>query len=356
MKALVFQGPRNIVYDDFRDPEIKLDDDVIVGVKACSICGSDLHLYHGDKIGPFDYSQPVEHFCVGHETIGEVVEVGKDVSSHKVGDPVMISPGIGCGYCSACLAGQVAYCHNHSFDTGGAFGTHPNLQGGQADYLRVPHADVFARRIPDGVSEDQALLLTDALSTGYFGARRAGVSDGDIALVIGLGPVGLMAVESCFALGAKVVYAIDPVAFRRAHAKNLGAIALEPAEALSRIKEDTAGLGVDCVVEAVGHKETIAQALKIVRPGGRVAVLGIVQGDGQVSARYIQLKGVQFFAGNASVVDTWDELIDLIQKEKIKAGGMFSHQFDLADGAQAYETFDDKSQDCLKLKITVGSN
>lgn len=355
MKALVFHGAGKIVHEDFPDPEIKADNDIIVGVKACSICGSDLHLYHGDKIGPFDYSQPMKHFCVGHETIGEVVEVGKGVKSHKVGDPVMISPGMGCGHCPACLAGQVAYCHNHSFETGGAFGTHPGLNGGQADYLRVPHGDVFARRIPDGVTDDQALLLTDALSTGYFGASRARVTDGDVAVVIGLGPVGLMAVESCFALGAKTVFAIDPTAARRAHAQSLGAVALEPAEASARIREATAGVGADCVIEAVGHKETISQALKMVRPGGRVAVLGIVQGDGQVSARYIQLKGVQFFAGSASVVDTWDELIKLIQSGKIQADGMFSHHYSLSEGAQAYEMFDSRGADCLKMKIEVGS-
>lgn len=355
MKALVFQGPGKIVHEDFPDPEIRAENDIIVGVKACSICGSDLHVYHGDKIGPFDYSQPMDHFCVGHETIGEVVEVGKGVKSHKVGDPVMISPGMGCGYCPACLAGQVAYCHNHSFETGGAFGTHPGLNGGQADYLRVANGDVFARRIPDGVSEDQALLLTDALSTGYFGARRAGISNGDVAVVLGLGPVGLMAVESCFALGAKTVFAIDPMAGRRAHAQKLGAVPLEPEEASRSIREATAGVGADCVVEAVGHKATIAQALKIVRPGGRVSVLGIVQGDGQVSARYIQLKGIQFFAGSASVIDTWDEIINLIQIGKIKADGMFSHHFNLSDGAEAYELFNARSADCLKLKIDVRS-
>lgn len=353
MKALVFHGAGNIVFEDYPDPKLEQADDIIVGVKACSICGSDLHLYHGDKIGPFDYSEPMECFCVGHETIGEVVEVGGDVKSHRVGDPVMISPGMGCGRCAPCRAGQVAFCRNPSMETGGAFGTHPGLDGGQAEYLRVPHGDLFARRIPDGMSDDQALLLTDALSTGYFGARRAGVTNGDVAVVVGLGPVGLMAVESCFALGAKVVFGIDPVGVRRSFAQSLGATAIEPTEALKYIKEATAGLGADCVVEAVGHSETISQALKIVRPGGRVSVLGIVQGDGQVSARYIQMKGVQFFAGTASVVDTWNDLIELIQHGKIRAEGLFSHHFELAEGAQAYELFNARGEDCLKLKIDV---
>lgn len=353
MKALVFHGAGKIVHEDYPEPQVKKAGDIIIGVKACSICGSDLHLYKGDKIGPFDYSQPTVHFCVGHETIGEVVEVGKGVKSHSVGDQVMISPGIGCGHCPACLSGQLVYCHNQSFNDAGAFGTHPRLDGGQAEFLRVPHGDLFARRVPEGVTEDQALLLTDALSTGYFGARKAGVSDGDVAVVIGLGPVGLMAVESCFALGAKAVYAIDPVEVRRLRAQELGALALDPAQALSVVKEATAGVGADCVVEAVGYEATISQALKIVRPGGRVSVLGIVQGDGQVSARYIQLKGVRFFAGTASVVDTWGELIDFIQNGKIGASDMFSHHFSLADGAQAYELFSSRSADCLKLKITV---
>lgn len=354
MKALVFHGPGEIIHEEYPDPVIEQGSDMIIAVKACSICGSDLHLYHGDKIGPFDYSQPMAHFCVGHEAIGEVVEIGSRVRSHRVGDPVMISPGVGCGHCNACLAGQLAYCQNPDLRTGGAFGTHPGLDGGQAEYLRVPNADLFARSIPHDVNDDQALLLTDALSTGYFGARRAGVKAGDAASVIGLGPVGLMAVESCFALGAETVYAIDPMQARRDHARRLGATALAPEEALAHIKENTAGLGADCVIEAVGHPGTISQALKIVRLGGRVSVLGIVQGDGLISARHIQMKGIQFFAGNATVVDTWDELIELIQTKKIAADGLFSHSFELSEGARAYETLDSSGSDCLKLKITVG--
>lgn len=349
MKALVFKGSRNIVYDSFPDPILEAASDILIAVKACSICGSDLHIYHGDRIGPHDYSKAMPAFCVGHETIGEVLEVGAAVKQHRVGDRVMVSPGVGCGQCPPCLRGQIAHCHQPRM--AGAFGTHRGLNGGQADYFRVPHADLIARTIPDGVSNDQALLLTDALSTAYFGVKGAQLAPGEIAVVIGLGPVGLMAVESCCALGAERVYGIDPVAHRRDLAQALGAISLSPDEAMPIIKQQTQGLGADCVIEAVGLEATISQAFKLVRVGGRVSVLGIAQQGAVLPMAYVQMKNISLFTGVASVVNTWSELIPLLQQGRIKAGNMFSHRYSLADGAQAYAKFDARGDDTLKMMM-----
>jgi len=351
MKALVFTGTGKIVYEDFPDPKLADARDMIIAVNACSICGSDLHIYHGDRIGPFDYSKPMEHFCVGHEAIGEVVEVGAAVRRHKLGDRVMVSPGVGCGECPACLRGQASLCHKPA--TAVAYGTSSRLQGSQAQYFRVRFADITATRIPEGISDEQALLLTDALSTAYFGAKGAQVSAGDVAVVIGLGPVGLMAVESCYAMGAERVYAIDPVAFRRDMATRVGAISLSPEQAVATVKQETQGLGADVVIEAVGLDATLKQAVKIARNGGRIFVLGIVQGGADLPLAHLQMKNLRLFSGTASVVDNWPELIALVQHGKIKGKGLFTHRYALAQGAEAYATFNARAENALKMMIEV---
>lgn len=349
MKALVFNGPQNIVYEDFPEPKIEENGDIIIAVQACSICGSDLHIYHGGQLGPHNFQEARERFCVGHETIGEVVEVGAGVKNYKVGDRVMVAPGTGCGKCAACLNGQIELCVQAKAGPM-AYGMSAKLNGGQAQYMRVPLADLFAQKIPDGVNDEQAVLLVDALATGYSGVKHTQLKQGETVAVIGLGPVGLMAVESCMALGAEQVFAIDPVTARREKAKSLGAIALSPEEANEIIMQKTS-IGVDCVVEAVGHEKTINQALVLSRSGGRVSVMGMMQGDFLIPAPLIQGKGIQFYAGIASTIAHWPILGSWLQEGKIKGEGMFSHCFSLADGAEAYAKLDAREDDCLKIMI-----
>ena len=354
MKALVFNGPRKIRYESFDDPTIRDERNLIIKVKRCSICGSDLHMYHGDRIAKTDYSQPIERFCTGHETIGEVLEVGSAVRRHKVGDKVLVAGSAGCGICRRCLAGQFNLCE--SYRSGGhssiAYGIRPVLNGGHAEYLEVINADLGATGIPEGITDQQALLLTDALATGYYGVKMSGVSPGDTVAVIGQGPVGRLAAEAAVAIGASTVYAIDPQENRRNMASAFGATPLHPDEAVQTVYEETRGLGVDSVIEAVGVGPTLSQAVKLARIGGRLSILGILQADTNMPLHIIQAKSLVVHMGIAGVVDSWPELIPLLQTGRIRGEGVFTHSFDLAEGEEAYRMFDAREDGVMKVLLT----
>lgn len=347
---MVFHGPRDVRYDDVPEPTPRSGRDLVVKVTMCSICGSDLHVYRGKKLGPVDYATTPMRFCVGHEGIGEVVEVGKDVSRHRVGDRILMAGGVGCGRCAHCLRGEFSLC-----DSGAVlpYGFSPMLQGFQAEYALVRHADLSALRIPDGVTDEQALLLTDSLATGFLGARKAGVRAGSTVAVIGLGPIGRTAVESAFALGAERVFAVDPSGFRRGLAERVGATPCAPEEAKERILEATQGVGVDCVVEAVGKEETIRQSIRLARRGGQVAILGLIERGMPVLLAEAQLKSLTLFAGVAGVADSWPELVPRLQDGSIRADGLFTHRFSLAEGAEAFALFDGGQDTVLKVAIHV---
>lgn len=353
MKALVFNGPKDLRYESFDDPKISQDRNLIIQVKKCSICGSDLHMYHGDRIGPFDYSKPMDHFCTGHETIGEVVEVGKGVTTHKVGDRILVAGGSGCGTCKHCRRGEINLCEGNTRGQGStAYGISPALNGGHAEYLEVPFADTGAAKIPDGVTDEQAILLTDALGTGYYGVKMANVKPGDSVAVIGQGPVGLMAAEAALAVGASRVYCIDMQESRLKLAAKFGGIPLKPDEALQRIKEDTNGLGVDAVVEAVGVGPTLKQATKMLRFGGSMSILGILQKGTELPLQIMQGKCLRVHAGIAGIADLWEELIPLVQGGRIKGEGIFTHHFSLSDGAEAFRLFDAREDGVIKTLLT----
>lgn len=343
MKALRYYGARDVRYEGMDDPTPQSDRDAIVKVSACSICGSDLHIYHGHG-----FSEDLG-FCVGHEAVGEVVEVGRAVQRLKVGDKVMLPAAVGCGACRSCLAGNVANCE---FNMGACYGLSAKLQGSQAEAVRVPAADMNAVPVPDGVSMDQALMMTDALATAWYGARRADIRPGSSVAVIGLGPIGLMAVESAFVMGAHVVYAIDPIAERRAMTAHTGAIALHPDEALDRIKEDTRGAKLECVVEVVGSDATVDLALRLVARRGTVSVIGVQQ-----SKRYaFPLErafgaGLTFRAGTCSVPEELPALFPLVQSGRLKPERYISHRMPLSEGAEAYRLFEAREAGALKMVL-----
>lgn len=346
MKALRYYGPRDVRYEDMDDPVPLSDRDAIVKVEACSICGSDLHIYHGHG-----FSEDIG-FCVGHEAVGEIVEVGRGVSQLKVGDKVMIPAAVGCGACRSCLAGNVNCCE---YRKGSCYGLSASLQGSQADAVRVPAADANAVVIPDGVSADQALLMTDALATAWFGARRADIVPGASVAVIGLGPIGLMTVDSAFVMGASVVFAIDPVAERRALAAAAGAIALHPDDALDHIREATKGRKLDGVVEVVGSDATVDFAMRLVRPRGTVSVIGVQQ-----SRRFsfplerAFTSGFTFRAGTCSVPEELPALFPLVQSGRLRPEKYISHRLPLSRGAEAYALFDRREAGALKMVMTPG--
>ena len=344
MKALRYYGARDVRYEAMDDPTPQSDRDAIIRVTACSICGSDLHIYHGHG-----FSEDVG-FCVGHEAVGEVVEVGRGVHRLKAGDKVMIPAAVGCGACRSCLAGNVANCE---FNAGACYGLSAKLQGSQAEAVRVPAADVNAVPVPEGVSMEQALMMTDALATAWFGARNADIRPGSSVAVIGLGPIGLMAVDSAFVMGAHVVYAIDPIAERRAMAEASGAIALHPDEALERIKQDTHGNKLDCVVEVVGSDATVDFALRLVKRRGTVSVIGVQQ-----SRRFAFplerafAAGLTFRIGTCSVPEELPALFPLVQSGRLRPEKYVSHRMPLSQGGDAYRLFEAREAGALKMVLT----
>ncbi len=348
MKALVFNGPRDIRFETYPDPSLKTENSVILNVERCSICGSDLHMYHGDNLGTASYSDGVQPFCVGHEFAGEIVEAGKQVHRFKVGDKVLASGGAPCGECSYCLSGHAQSCSGWT-----AFGLSTGLNGGQAEYVNVPMADLTLQPIPEGISAEQSILLTDAMCTAYFGLTRTGLLPGEQVAVVGLGPIGLIGVELAFILGASEVFAIDPVANRRLHAAGLGATALDPAQALPVIMDKTKGAGVPRVFEASGAKAAVELAIKIAGRGSTASFIGLPQPDVQLPMLKVLFKDITIRAGVASVIDQWPHLIPLLQHGRLKAEGLFSHTMDLSEGAEAYRLFDAREDNVVKIMMNV---
>jgi 2-desacetyl-2-hydroxyethyl bacteriochlorophyllide A dehydrogenase len=343
VKALRYHGARDIRHEAMDDPRLHGDGDAIVRMTQCSICGSDLHIWHGHG-----FSQDTG-FCVGHEAVGEVVEVGRAVRRVKVGDRVMLPAAVGCGACGPCLRGQVFACENNA---AACYGLSSQLQGVQAEAFRVPAADMNAVPIPEGVSEEQALLLTDAMATAWFGARQADIRPGSSVAVIGLGPIGLMAVDAAWIMGAHVVYAIDPVPERRAIAAESGAIALHPEAALETIREATHGRKLDCVVEVVGSDATVDLALRLVARRGTVSVIGVQQ-----SRRFAFplerafAAGLTFRTGTCSVPEELPALFPLVQSGRLRPERYVSHRLPLSQGPQAYARFEAREAGALKMVL-----
>ena len=343
MKALRYYGARDIRHEVMDDPRIESDRDAIVRMTGCSICGSDLHIWHGHG-----FTEDIG-YCVGHEAVGEVVEVGRGVNRLKVGDSVMVPASVGCGACRSCLSGAVHNCENKA---AACYGLSAALQGVQAEAFRVPAADANAIRIPEDISEDQALMMTDALATAWFGARQANIRPGSSVAVIGLGPIGLMAVDSAFVMGAGVVYAIDPVPERRAMAEESGAVALHPQDALETIREATHGTKLDCVVEVVGSEATVDLALRLVRRHGTVSVIGVQQ-----ARRYAFplerafASGLTFTIGTCSVPEELPTLFPLVRSGRLRPEKYISHRLPLSDGPDAYRLFEARENGALKMVL-----
>lgn len=344
MKALCYHGKQDIRYEDFKDPEIHKDTDVIVKMEKCGICGSDLHIYHGQGFSP-DLG-----YCVGHEAIGEVADVGRAVHRVKKGDKVMISAAVGCGACPACLAGEVVKCHTSSF---ACYGLSHALEGCQAEGIRVPMGDFNVRPIPDGITPDQALMLTDNLPTAHLACQRADIHPGHTVAVVGLGPIGLMAVEIAQVMGASRVFALDFVPERRAIAKSLGAIPVDPAQAQPTLIEATKGRLADSVVECVGADASLALSIKLAGMRGTVSAIGVSQTmDFKFPMALAMAKGLTFRIALCSIQSHWDELIALVRGGRLHPERFITHQMSMMEGAEAYRKFDAKEDGALKMVLT----
>ncbi|MDF8333807.1 alcohol dehydrogenase catalytic domain-containing protein [Novosphingobium cyanobacteriorum] len=343
MKGLVYEGPKNVVYADVPDPVIVHDRDIIVAVKACSICGSDLHVYNGDTF--------TDHtgYCIGHEAVGEVVEMGKGVLNRRIGERVMISAAVGCGSCRQCRAARPLLCETAMPQ---CYGLSNDLQGSQAEAVRVPVGDFNAAPIPAGLSDEQALMLTDAAATAWYGCELARISPGSDVAVIGLGPIGLMAIENAFVLGAARVFAIDPVPERRSVAQSLGAVPLSPENAAEEIREATNGRMLTNVLEAAGSSQALSLALTLPGRQQNVASIGVnlaTSFDFPIGPLF--LHGINLAIGTCSVPYYWPTLVPLIQQGRLDPAQFITDRFDLSQGVEAYAAFDRRSAGCLKTVL-----
>jgi len=347
MKALVYHGPGQKSWDNVDDPKPVDPTDIVVRIDTTTICGTDLHILKGDVPAVTDGR------VLGHEAVGTVVEVGSAVSALAVDDRVIVPAITSCGRCANCKRAMPSHC----LATGGIGWIFGHLiDGTQAEYTRVPYAETSVHKVPEGVSDQQVLFLTDILPTGYeVGVRNGGVKPGDVVVVVGAGPVGLAAIQTAGLSGAARVIAVDLADSRLEHARQFGADNVLNASAADLEEQiaalTTAGLGADVAIEAVGVPQTFDLCTRVVRPGGRVANIGVHGAPTTLHLEDLWIKNITITTG---LVDgtTVPMLLQLVQSGKV-AGELFgTHEFKLNDIISAYETFANAAQtNALKVVI-----
>ena len=325
------------------DPELPGPGGIIITVERTAICGSDLHLFHDAPTGT--------GIQLGHEAIGTVHEAGPAVRTHSVGDRVLVSGVIGCGLCGPCLAGLPNVC---LAGKSAAFGTVPDLPGGQAEAMAVPFADTFALRIPEGVGDEEAVLLTDILPTGYLGAARADIRPGSTVVVVGLGPVGIMALQCARLFGPARILAIDMVPERLARAERMGAEPIDArvAPGSQQVLAATGGRGAESVIEAIGADATVVDAISCAATGGTVSVVGVnLTMDLAFPMGLVFLKSLTLRTIFAPVPSTWSALVPLVQAGRFSLADTFTHHMGLSQAAEAYQLFDSRRDGVLKVLL-----
>ncbi len=340
MQAVTFQGPGDVRLEERPEPELLVGDDAIVRVEATGICGSDLHIYHGRVV--------IEQgFTLGHEFVGTVIAVGDAVTEVSEGDRVL-----GC-FCSAC--GNCFFCRRgdfHKCDEGRVFGhgkTLGSLQGAQAEQVLVPHANLTLRRVPERMTDDAALFAGDVMGTGWHAVDQAGIRPGDTAAVLGLGPVGLCAVQAAKAAGAAAVVAIDSVEDRLRLAESFGAqpVHLTEDDPRAAVKAATAGRGVDAAVDAVGHPDALELAARVTRKAGTVSAIGVYAERIPVHMGIVWIKALTLRTGHANVIGHVDRVLAMMSAGLLDPAPLVTHHLPLADAAEAYAAYD--RREALKI-------
>lgn len=350
MKALVFHGPDNKAWQDVPDPVIQEPTDAIVRIETTTICGTDLHILKGDVPAVTDGR------ILGHEAVGVVVEVGTGCQTAKVGQRVIVSCISKCGECEYCKRGMPSHCQRLG-GIGWIFGH--LIDGTQAELIRVPYADNGLIPLPDGVTPEQGVMLSDILPTGFeIGVQYGHVEGGDEIAVVGAGPVGLAAIMTAAPLGASKIIAVDTNAFRLRTALEFGAThTINAAEvedvpaALKALSRD--GLGLDVAIEAVGVPATFATALDCIRPGGRVANAGV---HGKPVVFPIERDWINNITITTGLVNatTAPDLLREIEAGQIAPEKFATHHFALDDILAAYDVFGNAVEhDALKVVLTA---
>jgi len=380
MRAMTYRGPFRVRVEDKPDPEIRHPNDAVVRVTRAAICGSDIHLYHG--LMP---DLRMGH-TFGHEFIGVVEELGPEVDNLKIGDKVLVPFNISCGFCYFCSRGLVSNCHNtnpNATAVGGIYGyshTAGGYDGGQAEYVRVPYANVGPTIIPPDIDDEDALMLTDACPTGYFAAELGDIKEGQTVLIFGAGPVGIFAARSAWLMGAGRVIVVDHLDYRLDFVSRYG-----PAETINFLhlkdpivymKKITDYVGADVAIDAVGADATgsamqnlmgmklkmqagnavaVHWAVNSVRKGGIVVIIG---GYGPpmnlAPLGSIMNKGLTIRANQAPVKRQLPRLFEHVRAGRIKPSEIITHRFPLEDIAEAYRVFTSKSDECIKPILIPG--
>jgi threonine dehydrogenase-like Zn-dependent dehydrogenase len=374
MLAMNYRGPYRVRVDNKPYPEILHPNDAIVRVLRSCICGSDLHLYHGmvpdTRVGS----------TFGHEFVGEVVEIGETVQNLKVGDIVMVPFNISCGKCTFCKQGLFGNCHESNPEAtavGGIFGyshTAGGYDGGQAEYVRVPYADVGPTVVPPGMDLDDAVLLTDVVPTGYQAAEMGGIKTGDTVVIFGAGPIGIMAAKCSWLFGAARVIVIDHLEYRLEFARNYAQCEAYNFKSLGDpvlfLKKTTGWFGADVCIDAVGCEaagsamQTITGrklmlqagsatalhwAINSVKKGGIVSIVGVYGPTGNlIPIGNVVNKGLTIRANQASVKRLLPRLINHVMEGRLDPKAIITHRVPLNEIADAYHIFSAKLDNCIK--------
>jgi alcohol dehydrogenase len=382
MRAMVYRGPYKVRVEEKDIPPIEHPNDAILKVSMGAICGSDLHLYHGllpdTRVG----------MTFGHEFIGEVVQTGSSVQNVAVGDRVMVPFNISCGSCWFCARGLLSNCHNvnsNATAVGGIYGyshTAGGYDGGQAEYVRVPFADVGPTRIPEWLDDEDAVMLTDALPTGYFGAQLGGIVEGDVVVVFGAGPVGLYAALSSWMMGAGRVIVVDHLEYRLEKARSFAHAETynfaEHGDIVVHLKQLTDNLGADVVIDAVGAEAdgnflqhvtgaklklqggspvALNWAIDAVRKGGTVSVVG-AYGPIFSAVKFGDAvnKGLTIRMNQTPVKRQWPRLLEHIRNGYFKPSDIVTHRIPLEHIAEGYHIMSAKLDGCIKPIVVTGAN
>jgi alcohol dehydrogenase len=333
MKALVYHGPGNKSWDDVPKPTVIDSTDAIVKVEATTICGTDLHILKGDV------PEVTAGTILGHEAVGTIAEIGPGVKNLHVGDRVLVSCITACGACRYCRQGSYSQCQG-----GGGWILGHLIDGTQAEYVRVPFADTSTYPAPDGVGDEELLMLSDILPTGYeVGVLNGGVQPGDVVAVVGAGPIGLSAISGAHLFSPSHIVAIDLSAARLDAAKRFGADVVvdnSHADPVAVVRELTGGLGADVAIEAVGVPATFELAAELVRPCGRVANIGVHGAPATLHLETLWARNVTIRTGLVDTSST-PTLLRLLAEHQLDAARFVTNHFSLDQFPAAYDAFAD---------------
>ncbi|MBV9006725.1 MAG: alcohol dehydrogenase catalytic domain-containing protein [Solirubrobacterales bacterium] len=343
MRAVTFHAPGQVALEDRPEPELSERTDAVVRIDATGVCGSDLHIYRGRvRIEP--------GFTIGHEFVGKVVAAGDAVTRVSPGDRVLGCFHTACGTCFFCLRGAYQKCERaRTFGHGAALGS---LQGTQAEQALVPMANMTLRKVPDQLSDEIALFAGDVMGTAYHAIAAGEVRPGDSVAVLGLGPVGLSAVQVALAAGAGPVIAIDTVEARLGVARALGAtpVHLTHENPRDAVLGATDGRGVDAAIDAVGHPDALELAIRLARNAGNVVAVGVYAERCELHMGLVWIKGLTLRSGQANVIGHVDRVLGMLAAGTLDPSPLITHRMPLDEAPRAYEVYD--RREALKIVLT----